>query len=83
MKVRRIFFYGFSCSGNWDPEVEHMNLAHILSLKHAQFRTDTNYYDTQLYMQNLSGHYWCRYHIGGDATTKLGYLRFIKMAQCV
>ena len=33
------FLYGFSYSGNWDPEVEHMNLAHILSHEQAHFTT--------------------------------------------
>ena len=36
------FLYGFSCSGNWDPEVEHMNLAHILSHEHTHFTTHTD-----------------------------------------
>ena len=37
-----LFSYGLSCSGNYDPEVEHMNLAHILSHEHAHFMTHTN-----------------------------------------
>ena len=31
-------FMGLSCSGNWDPEVEHINSAYILSQEHAYER---------------------------------------------
>ena len=36
------FLYGFSCSGYWDSEVEHINLFNIISHEHTHSTTHTD-----------------------------------------